>query len=164
MLNFNFSGKSLGLVPPSQFVYDFSRKMFVMLHSINLSNFIVWLTLLLKILGNIIFLIKPFWYMTKTSRQKLKYLENRKNFWGKIKSIFQGLAVAKNCLRPVCTFKAGSNTELSNYRPISVQPGFSKIHEHVMYNCLWKYWIQTFYKNSLPSRKGTKPTMQFYNL
>ena len=87
-----------------------------------------------------------------------------KNFWGKIKSIFQGLAVAKNCLRPVCTFKAGSNTELSNSRPTSVQPGFSKIHEHLMYNCLWKYSIQTFYKNSLPSRKGTKPTMQFYNL
>ena len=33
-------------------------------------------------------LIKPFWYMAKKSRQKLKYLENGKNFWGEIKSIF----------------------------------------------------------------------------
>ena len=52
---------------------------------------------------NLIFLVKPFWYMTKKSRQKLKYLENGKIFWGEIKSIFiilNGLLVAKNCLRP----------------------------------------------------------------
>ena len=34
------------------------------------------------------FLIKPFRYMTKKSRQKLKYPENKKSFWGEIKSIF----------------------------------------------------------------------------
>ena len=52
---------------------------------------------------NVIFLIKPFWYMTKKSRQKLKYLENGKSFQGEIKAffiIFKGLSVAKNCLRP----------------------------------------------------------------
>ena len=38
---------------------------------------------------NLIFLIKPFWYKTKKSRQKLKYLENGKSFWAKIKSIFR---------------------------------------------------------------------------
>ena len=32
MLNFNFSEKGLGLVSPSNFVYDFSRKIFLMLH------------------------------------------------------------------------------------------------------------------------------------
>ena len=32
--------------------------------------------------------------------------------------------------------KAGNNTELSNYRPISVLPCFSKTFERVMYNCL----------------------------
>ena len=40
--------------------------------------------------------------MTKKSRQKLKYLQNKKSFSGKIKSIFhhfKGLSVAKNCLR-----------------------------------------------------------------
>ena len=51
-LNFNFSEKSLALVSPPHFVYDFSRKMFLMLHSINWPNFIVWLPLLLEILGN----------------------------------------------------------------------------------------------------------------
>ena len=29
---------------------------------------------------NLNFLIKPFWYMTKKARQKLKYLENEKGF------------------------------------------------------------------------------------
>ena len=107
MLNFNFSEKGLGLVSPPHFVYDFSRKMFLMLYSINWTNFIVWLSLLLKILVNmcitivfqpscdvinfginLIFIINPFCYMTKKSRKKLKDLENGKNFWRKIKRIF----------------------------------------------------------------------------
>ena len=107
MLNFNFSEKGLRLVSPPHFVYDFSRKMFLMLHSINWPNFIVWLPLLLEILGimfiaivcfpgcdvidfeiNLIFQIKPFFYKTKTSRQKFKYLKNEKRFQGEIKSIF----------------------------------------------------------------------------
>ena len=106
-VNLNISEKGLGLVSQAHFVYDFSRKMFLMLHSINWENFIVWLLLLLEILGNtcikivcwpccdfikfeinLIFLIRPFWYMTKKSRQKLKYLENKRSFWGEIKSIF----------------------------------------------------------------------------
>ena len=52
MLNFNFSEKGLGLVSPPHLVYDFSRKMFLMLHSIDWANFIVWLPLLLEILHN----------------------------------------------------------------------------------------------------------------
>ena len=52
MLNFNFPEKDLGLVSPSHFVYDFSRKIFLMLHSIIRPNFFVWLPLLLQILGN----------------------------------------------------------------------------------------------------------------
>ena len=52
MFNFNFSEKGLGLVSPPHFVYDFSRKMFLMLYSINWPNVIVWLPLLLRILGN----------------------------------------------------------------------------------------------------------------
>ena len=35
MLNSDFLGKGLGIVSPPYFVYDFSRKMFLMLHSIN---------------------------------------------------------------------------------------------------------------------------------
>ena len=34
MINFNFSEEGLGLVSPSHFVYEFSRKMFLMLRSI----------------------------------------------------------------------------------------------------------------------------------
>ena len=34
MLNFNFSEKGVGLVSPAHSVYDFSREMFLMLHSI----------------------------------------------------------------------------------------------------------------------------------
>ena len=34
----------------------------------------------IKLKINLIFLIKPFLYMTKNSRQNLKYLENEKSF------------------------------------------------------------------------------------
>ena len=37
---------------------------------------------------NLIFLMKPFFYMTKTSRHKLEYLENEKSFCCEIKSNF----------------------------------------------------------------------------
>ena len=37
---------------------------------------------------NLIFLIKLFYYMMKKSRQKFKYLENKKTFWGDIESLF----------------------------------------------------------------------------
>ena len=46
--------------------------------------------------------MKLFCYMTKKSRQKFKYLENEKSFWGEIKSIshhFKGLSITQNCLR-----------------------------------------------------------------
>ena len=122
MPNFHFSEKGLGLVSPPHFVNDFSRKLFLKLIFINWPNFNFWLPLLLEILGymcikivcslgcdvikfeiNLIFLNKPFRYMIKKSTQKHKYLENKKNFWGKIKNIFlffKGLSAAKNCLRP----------------------------------------------------------------
>ena len=37
---------------------------------------------------NLIFQIKPFFYMTKKSRQKFKYLEKEKSFQDEIKRIF----------------------------------------------------------------------------
>ena len=52
MLNFDILVKALGKVFPAHSVYDFSTKMFLMLYSINLSNCIIWLALLLEILGN----------------------------------------------------------------------------------------------------------------
>ena len=95
--------------------------MFLMLYSIDWPNFIVWLPLLLEILGNIciaivcfpgcdvinfeislIFLIKPFFYMTKYSRQNLNILKTKKAFQVKkaFFIIFKGKSFAKNYLRP----------------------------------------------------------------
>ena len=101
MLNFDFLEKWLGIASPPYFVCDFSRKMFFMLYSINWPNFIAWLPLLLEIFVNIRLLTRlwrhKFWSlpylsnhacMTKMSRQKFKYLENEKSFWGEIKNIF----------------------------------------------------------------------------
>ena len=93
MQNLGFSEKGLEIVSPPRFVYDLSRKMFLMFYSINSLNLIFWLPLLFVILGiaiicfpgcdfinfeiNLIFLIKPSFYMTKKARQKLKYLEKK---------------------------------------------------------------------------------------
>ena len=52
MLNLNFLEKGLGIVFLPHFVYDFSRKMFLKLYTINLPGFITWLPLILKILVN----------------------------------------------------------------------------------------------------------------
>ena len=87
MLNFDFLEKGLGIVSPPHFVYDFSRKMFLMLYSI-WPNFIVWLPLFLRYIAvvcfpgcdfinfefNLNFPIKPFSYVTKKLR------ENEKSF------------------------------------------------------------------------------------
>ena len=92
-----------GLVSRSQFVYDFSGKMFLILYSINWLNFIVRLFLLLETRGNVciavvyfpscnvinfeinlIFLIKPFFYIAKKSRQNLNVLRTKRAFrWNK---------------------------------------------------------------------------------
>ena len=99
MLNLDLLEKGLWTVSPLHFVYDFSRKIFLMLYSNNIPNFIVCLPSLLEILGsiciaivcfsvcdvinfeiNFIFLINPFFYMTKKSRQKFDYFENEKSF------------------------------------------------------------------------------------
>ena len=101
MLDFDFLKKGLEMAFSPHFVYYFSRKRFLLLYSINWPNFIAWLPdcliawlpLLLAILDNmciriacfagcdviifeinLISLIKPFFYMTKSSRQKIKYL------------------------------------------------------------------------------------------
>ena len=57
MLNFSSPEKGLELVFPPYFVYDFSRKMFLMSYSINWPNFINSLLLVLEILGNMCIII-----------------------------------------------------------------------------------------------------------
>ena len=78
---------------PPHTAYDFSVKMFFILHSINWPNFIVWLPLLLEIFVSmciaivyfsacdviifeikLTFLIKPYFYVTTKSRQKPIFL------------------------------------------------------------------------------------------
>ena len=84
MLNFDILEEGQEIVSSPQFVYDISRKLFLMLYFINWQNFIV---LLLEILGNmciavvcfpgcdiinfeinLTFLNKPFFYMIEMSR------------------------------------------------------------------------------------------------
>ena len=98
---FDVLERGVRIVSLLHYVYDFSRKMFLMLCSIIWPNLIAWLPLLLEMLVNmciaiiclsgcdvidfeinLIFLIKLFSYMTKKSRQKFKCLENEKR-WNK---------------------------------------------------------------------------------
>ena len=51
MLNFDFLEKDLGIVFQQHYLFDFSRKMCLMLHSINLPNVIVLLPIHLE-MGN----------------------------------------------------------------------------------------------------------------
>ena len=47
--------------------------------------------------SNFIFLIKAVFSMTKNSRQKLKYLENKKSFYDEMKGIFHNFQLASIC-------------------------------------------------------------------
>ena len=44
-----------------------------------------------------------------------------------------------NIARVTPSFKKGSNSELGNYRPISVLPCFSKVLTKILYNRLYKH-------------------------
>ena len=97
MLNFDFLEKGMGIVSPPNFVYDFPKEIFLMLYFINWPIFIVWLPLHIEILGNmciaivcfpgcdimnfeinLIFLMKPFFYMTEKWRQNLNILKKKR--------------------------------------------------------------------------------------
>ena len=95
MLNFHFLEKGLGIVSPPHFVHDFSRRMFLMLYSLNcLSDWLYflryWTICILQLFVNqidvmnfeisLIFLIKLLFCMTEKSRQKFKCLDNEKSF------------------------------------------------------------------------------------
>ena len=113
-----FLEKILGIVSLPHFVYDFSRKILFIIYSINWPNLFVWLPLLLEILGNkcivivcspgcdvvhfeinFIFLIKPFFYMTKNQNKSWEQKEVLKRNKKAFLIIFKGLSVAKNRLR-----------------------------------------------------------------
>ena len=119
------------------FLHEFWRKVSVMVYSINWPKFIVWLFLLYEILGNIClqlfvnqavtseilkltlsFSSSRFFNMTKKSRQKFKYIENKKRFWVEIKTFFitfeeLSLKQIKHfCGRWVSDFKRGLNWQI----------------------------------------------------
>ena len=114
----------------NSFSTTFPWKIFVMLHSINWPNLIVSMLLLFEILGsvftaivcfpgyyvihfetNLIFLTKPFFYMTKKSRQKFKYPENEKSFSGEIKSICHDFERAFSCQKLCKTWECTFNVK-----------------------------------------------------
>ena len=120
MPNFDFLEKSMGIVIPPSTEYDSLRKMFNMLHSINWSDFIVWLPLLLEMLGNMFVVIVCFpgcdvvifeinlvsnqavFTWPKNQDKNLNILGGKELLkWDKklFFIIFKGLSVAKNCLR-----------------------------------------------------------------
>ena len=111
MFIFNFPEKSLGLVSPTHFVYDFSRKMFLMLYSINsICDCNCLLTRLWrhKIWDSPYLSNQVVWLHDQEVKTKI-YLENEKSFWGEIKCIFQHFERAFNCKKLSqawkCTFK-----------------------------------------------------------
>ena len=84
MPNFYFLYKSLGLIFPSHFVYDFSRKVFSMLCSINWPNIVVWLPLLLGIFGNMCVVITCFPVFHVTDFEiNLAFVSSRFPTWSK---------------------------------------------------------------------------------
>ena len=107
MLNFDFVEKALGIVSAPHLLYDSSRKMFLVLYSINRPNFIVWLPLILEILVNmciaivcfpgcdvinikinLIFLIKLFFTWPKSQDKNLNIFRMKRAFKMKWKVFF----------------------------------------------------------------------------
>ena len=100
MLNFDFLEKGLWIVSPLHFAFDFSKKYLsfyiLLIDQILLSDCLYslryWAIYVLQLLVsqvvtseilkliNLIFLIKPFFYIIKKPRQKLKYLDNAESF------------------------------------------------------------------------------------
>ena len=92
---------------------------------------------------NLTFLIKPFWYITKRSRQKLKYFENEKSFWGKVafEVHFWIYLLNHNSLThqtwPLDRYKKGqyfylatsSNYSIANYAKFPVFHLFQKVNK-----------------------------------
>ena len=61
-------------------------------------------------------------------------------------------------------FKTGDTADISNYRPISVLPCFSKILERVMYNRLYKYLRLTNNKNRFYHSKELFESCEILNV
>ena len=62
-------------------------------------------------------------------------------------------------------FKYGDTSLMTNYRPISVLPCFSKMLERIMYNRLYKYLTKNnlLYCKQFGFQKGTLQSIQFFS-
>ena len=62
-------------------------------------------------------------------------------------------------------YKAGDSSDLTNYRPISVLPCFSKILERIMYNRLFSYVPQkkSYIQRNSVFNLAIQKSMLFYN-
>ena len=78
MCNFDFPEKNLELVSPPLFVYEFYFSRYWAIYVLQL--FVSQVVKFINFETNLMFLIKPFFYITKKSTQKFKYLENEKSF------------------------------------------------------------------------------------
>ena len=65
-----------------------------------------------------IFLIKQFFYMTKKSRQILKYFENKNSFQGELKSIFQHFQRALRCQKLSQTWECAFKSPWKVFIPV----------------------------------------------
>ena len=113
MLKFEFLEKGLELIAPLLFVYDFSRKTFIMLYSINWSNFILFHGIKSHICIVIIcfpgydvinFVINASFLSTwpKMQDKDLHILKTKRASKMKQKGFFiicKGVSIARNCLR-----------------------------------------------------------------
>ena len=80
-------------------------------------------------------------------------------------SLQSGIFPKLKTARVTPLFKKGSNSELGNYRPISVLPCFSKILEKIMNNRFYKHLKEMIYftKNNLASNKNIQLNMLYHN-
>ena len=77
---------------------------------------------------NLIFLIKPFFYMTKKSRQKIKYLEKEKTFKVKQKAFF---IIFKGSSLKQCSWKGVIETwsiDKVSYQEKSIEKPMQKMN------------------------------------
>ena len=79
MLNFDFLDKGLGIVSLAHFAYDFWDDVWDIGKYVFCNCLLTWL-LRQNFKINLTFLIESFLYMTKKSKEKVKYLENKKSF------------------------------------------------------------------------------------
>ena len=82
--------------------------------------------------------------MTKKSRQKLKYLENEKCFWGEIKSIFHHFYKTFSCQKLPQTWECAFNVNQGLRFSLIILQGYSKLPH------LSSFYVRLIYLIKIP--------------